>query len=69
MNSKEISETNEKVLKAILEDKDDTIGGVVRVIKNVWDKNTISELIFLLLDKDDELIQMIQRWNLERMKK
>lgn len=69
MNSKEISETNEKVLKAILEDKEDTIGGVVQVIKNVWDKNTISELIFLLIDKDDGLIQMIERWNLERMKK
>lgn len=69
MNSKEISETNEKVLKAILEDKEDTIGGIVQVIKNVWDKNTISELIFLLIDKDDGLIQMIERWNLERMKK
>jgi hypothetical protein len=65
----QISETNEKVLKAILEDDNDTVSGIASVIRENWNKNTLNEFIYQLLDGDKELIEMIQEWDFNSMKK
>jgi len=69
IDHEQISETNEKVLRAILEDDNDTVNGITQVIKSVWGEGAISEFIFQLLDRDEKLIKIIQEWNLEAMKK
>ena len=66
INNQQISETNEKVLRAILEDDNDTIYGVAMVIKGAWNNSTIGELIYFLLNNNKDLgDELLNNWNLK----
>jgi hypothetical protein len=62
---KQISETNFKVLKAILEDDNITIDGITQTIKAVFNKDTISELVYMLIEHNKELCNEIEGWDLK----
>lgn len=62
---KQISETNYKILRAILEDDTTTIDGYASVIKQIWGETNISELIYFLLNNNKELCKEIENWDLK----
>lgn len=62
---KQISKTNFKVLKTILEDDSITLSGITQTIKIVFNKDTISELVYLLLEHNKELCNEIEGWDLK----
>lgn len=63
-----LSETDARILTAILEDDDKSLLAITDVIKEVWNDSTISNFIYLLLYANKELIEDIQQWDLENMK-
>lgn len=69
INYDEISETNFKVLKAILEDDNILINGISKTIKITWNKETISELVSLLMEGNKELCKEIEGWDLQAIGK
>lgn len=64
----ELSETDNRILVALLEDDEKTLQAITDVIKGVWNNSTISDFIYLLLEGNKELIEDIQHWDLENMK-
>lgn len=57
---KQISETNYKILKAILEDDSTLLEGLAKTIKDTWSRNNISEFIYQILDNDKLLCKEIE---------
>lgn len=65
INYDEISETNFKILRAILEDDKILINGISQTIKIICNKETISELVRLLMEGNKELCKEIEGWDLQ----
>jgi hypothetical protein len=62
---KQIPETNFEILKAILKDDNTTIDGYASTIKDTWDDNMISELVYFLMNNNKKLCEIIEGWDIK----